>query len=66
MGDVEFKYLFLKEINLEFCRGCGDCMAKGEEFCAIKDDAPAIKKEILSSDGVIFVSPVYINQVTGF
>ena len=65
LRDVEFKYLFLKDANLEFCLGCNNCMAKGEEFCPIKDDALTIRDEMLNSDGVIFVSPVYINQVTG-
>ncbi|MCK4826914.1 flavodoxin family protein [bacterium] len=34
---VEFKYLFLGDINLEYCRGCSICMKKGEEFCPSKD-----------------------------
>jgi multimeric flavodoxin WrbA len=31
--------------------------------CPIKDDAAAIVKKILESDGIIFASPNYINQV---
>lgn len=61
---VEFKYLFLKEVNLEYCRGCSVCMAKGEDFCPAKDITLEIRKDMLDSDGVFFVSPVYAHQVT--
>jgi len=61
---VEFKYLFLKEVNLEYCRGCCVCMAKGEDFCPAKDTTLKIREEMLNSDGVVFVSPVYAHQVT--
>ncbi len=61
---VEFKYLFLKEIDLEYCRGCCVCMAKGEDFCPAKDITLNIRQEMLNSDGVFFVSPVYAHQVT--
>ncbi len=61
---VEFKYLFLKEVNLEYCRGCCVCFAKGEEFCPAKDITLKIRGEMLNSDGVFFVSPVYGHQIT--
>ena len=63
-SDIEFEYIFLREHNLEFCRGCMLCMKKGEDKCPIKDDAPAIRNKILSADGMIFCSPVYEHQVT--
>uniref|UniRef100_A0A7V1EJ68 NADPH-dependent oxidoreductase n=1 Tax=candidate division WOR-3 bacterium TaxID=2052148 RepID=A0A7V1EJ68_UNCW3 len=61
---VEFKYLFLKEVNLEYCRGCCACMAKGEDFCPAKDITLKIREEMLKSDGAFFVSHVYAHQVT--
>ena len=61
---VEFKYLFLGDINLEYCQGCCICMTKGEEFCPSKDITIKIRQEMLDSDAVIFSSPVYAHQVT--
>ncbi|MCD4654435.1 flavodoxin family protein [bacterium] len=61
---VEFKYLFLKDMNLEFCRGCMLCIMKGEELCPIKDAALSIWNEMNEADAVIFSSPVYARQVT--
>ncbi len=64
LRDVEFNYLFLKETNLEQCRGCFTCVTKGEHLCPIKDDRPKIEEQMLNSDGIIFASPVYVFSVT--
>jgi len=63
-GDVEFDYLFLRDAHLEPCRGCGLCLTTGEDRCPLKDDRAAIEKQMLSADGVIFVTPVYAMNVT--
>jgi len=64
LGDVEFNYLFLKEANLKPCRGCFTCVTRGEHLCPIKDDRAKIEEQMLNSDGVIFVSPVYVFNIT--
>jgi len=64
LGEVEFSYLFLKETNLEQCRGCFNCVTRGEHLCPIKDDRAKIEEQMLNSDGVIFTSPVYVFNVT--
>ena len=61
---VEFKYPFLKDTNLEFCRGCMLWMMKDEDLCLAKDVTLKVREEMLNSDRVIFVSPVYAHQVT--
>jgi multimeric flavodoxin WrbA len=63
-GGVEFKYIYLSERKLEFCRGCLLCMRKGEDACPVKDCAAEIRRELLAADGIIFSSPVYVHQVT--
>ena len=45
-GPAEFEYLWLREENLGFCRGCFTCIAKGEENCPVKDSAPAILQKM--------------------
>lgn len=64
LGPVSVEYVFLSERNIEFCRGCMQCMAEGWESCPIKDDVPDIIASIEKSDGVILASPVYIYHVT--
>jgi multimeric flavodoxin WrbA len=64
MGEVKFAYLFLKDANLQACRGCYNCMARGEERCPIKDDRAAIEQELLGADGVILSSPVHVANVS--
>jgi multimeric flavodoxin WrbA len=63
--DAAFTYLMLGDINLSPCRGCNTCFVKGEEYCPIKDDVPAIEQQMHDARGVIFASPVYGMNVSG-
>jgi multimeric flavodoxin WrbA len=65
LGDVEFEYVFLKDIDIKPCRGCFLCTSRGEEHCPIQDGCPAVLEKMLAADGVLFVSPVYALSVTG-
>ena len=56
--DLEFDYLFLKDANLELCKGCFACIPHGEDKCPLQDSRADIEKRILASDGIILVSPV--------
>jgi len=62
---VDWEYVMLKDVNLEQCRGCYTCFARGEEYCPIKDDASNLEQKMLDADGVIFATPVYGLQVSG-
>jgi NAD(P)H-dependent FMN reductase len=64
LGNIDFEYVFLKDVNLKECRGCGLCLEKGEEFCPLKDDREDIISKMMKADGVIFATPVYSLQVT--
>ena len=65
MGQVEFNYIFLKDLNLKPCRGCFVCLQKGEELCPQReDDRDKIVNAMLEADGVIFATPNYSLQVT--
>ncbi|WP_321422717.1 NAD(P)H-dependent oxidoreductase [uncultured Methanobacterium sp.] len=63
-GDYEFEYLFLKDANLEACRGCFNCISRGIEFCPLKDDRQMIQEKMQEADGLVMVSPVYVMNVT--
>ena len=60
---VEFEYIYLKDYQIEDCRGCSLCFQKSESLCPCKDDLYQIKEKLLNADGIIFASPVYAYQV---
>jgi multimeric flavodoxin WrbA len=64
LGDIEFNYLCLRDAHLELCRGCWSCLSVGDDRCPLKDDRETIEKQMLNADGIIFVSPVYVLNIT--
>lgn len=66
LGDVEYEIVTLSDYNLGICRGCRLCTLKGEEFCPLKDDRDMLLEKIEASDGVIFATPNYCFQVSGY
>lgn len=62
--EIEEEYLFLKDYDLKFCRGCGLCV-EDENLCPIKDDFKIIDDKMKNSNLLILVSPVYENNVSG-
>ncbi|MBD7911458.1 flavodoxin family protein [Clostridium cibarium] len=63
-GEIDFEYVFLKDYNLERCKGCKLCFDKGEEYCSLKDDRDLLLNKLDNSDGVIFATPNYAFNVT--
>lgn len=66
LGEVQFDYLWLRDADLRICRGCYACLERGEEHCPLDDDRAEIEERILTSDGVIFASPVYALSMTAY
>ncbi|WP_303870481.1 NAD(P)H-dependent oxidoreductase [Acetobacterium wieringae] len=64
LDEVEFSYIFLKDVNLKLCQGCFICIGKGEMLCPLKDDKNNIEADILSADGVILSTPGYAMNVS--
>lgn len=64
LGDTEFEYLFLKDANIQLCKGCFTCIGKGEDKCPLKDDLASVEKKLLEADGIILSSPVYVLNVS--
>jgi multimeric flavodoxin WrbA len=65
-GNIEWEIVRLSDYNLKVCRGCKLCMDKGEELCPLKDDRDLLLEKMDQSDGVVFVTPNYSFQVSGF
>lgn len=51
------------DFDIKYCNGCSDCFLKGS--CPLVDDMEKIKLGILSSDIILFGSPVYGHAVSG-
>lgn len=65
MAQVEFNYIFLKEMDMKPCSGCFRCLERGEEYCPHReDDRDKIVNAMHEADGVIFATPNYSLQVT--
>lgn len=62
--EIDFEYVFLSDYHLEFCKGCLNCLSKGEELCPLKDDRDVLLAKIEDSDGIVFATPNYAFQVT--
>lgn len=52
----------LASVPLEFCTACDGCH-KGSE-CPLDDAGCRVIEQMLSADGIVLASPVYLNQVT--
>ncbi|MBE6994166.1 MAG: flavodoxin family protein [Ruminococcaceae bacterium] len=46
-------------MNVKGCMACEYCHTKGEGRCAIQDDMQQLYPEFLSSDMIVFASPIY-------
>ncbi|MBN1859193.1 flavodoxin family protein [Candidatus Bipolaricaulota bacterium] len=63
---IETELVILSDYQLETCRGCKLCFDKGEEACPLKDDRDLLIGKLEASDGVVFASPSYMFQVSGW
>ncbi len=62
-GKIEIVHLC--DLEIEFCRHCELCH-KALMVCPIKDDAHMLLAKMLESEGIVFASPVYIDNITGY
>lgn len=62
---AEIGSIFLAKKHIEHCFGCSSCWVKTPGRCIIKDDMEELLKKFISSDIVVFATPVYFDNVTG-
>ncbi|MBK1813755.1 flavodoxin family protein [Clostridium sp. YIM B02505] len=62
---IEVNMYTADQLNINNCKGCINCFLKGKCVLDNMDDMKRIKEEILSSDIVVFASPVYAHHVSG-
>jgi multimeric flavodoxin WrbA len=59
---AQIEYFDITEIKIKPCAACDKCHKKG--YCVQKDDFQMTFEKIMSADGLVLGSPVYIYQVT--
>ncbi len=50
--------VFLKNRNINYCMGCGDCL-NDKKMCPFKDDATEIVGKMVAADVIVMATPVY-------
>jgi multimeric flavodoxin WrbA len=57
--DAELTELYLEDLNIQFCRGCWECLKRGEPGCVIDDDMSWIYPKLNEADVIILATPIY-------
>lgn len=60
---AEVEILRINDMHIQPCDGCESCHQTGE--CYIRDDMQKIYDKLLSADGIVLGTPVYLWSVTG-
>lgn len=59
----QVEMMSLREKSVNFCHGCNACQKNG--VCVIKDDAGKINEKMMSSDVIVFATPIYFGEMIG-
>jgi len=60
----EVNVFTLRDLNLDYCTGCWSCWVKTPGQCIFPDDTDLVRKEMINSQLVIFVSPLIMGYPT--
>ena len=60
---AEIEMINLCDYRVTPCTACEGCSLNG--ICVFEDDVPAIVERMKEADGIVFASPVYIDNVSG-
>jgi multimeric flavodoxin WrbA len=53
-------HLKLRDLKIEYCKGCWGCWVKTPGECVVHDDSAAVCREFLQSDVAVFASPIIL------
>ncbi|HEY3362711.1 MAG TPA: flavodoxin family protein [Methanosarcina sp.] len=56
----ETDFVFISNIEVDPCKACGACTEK--DSCIIEDDMKEIYEKMITADGIIVASPVYLGN----
>ncbi|GIM30407.1 flavin reductase [Clostridium polyendosporum] len=64
-NNIDYAEYFVPRDMPYFCSGCMNCICNGEDKCPHYKTMKPIIDDIMTSDGVILASPVYVMNVSG-
>lgn len=59
----EVEKIFLKDLRIGYCQGCGRCYG-GAHPCAQRDDAAAVVEKMVRADVIVLATPVYFYSLS--
>lgn len=62
--DVHIKKIYIRDMNINHCIGCGYCEKTGK--CFMNDDMDILYKDFDEADAVVLASPMFFNGVTSY
>lgn len=65
LKEKEDKAITLARKNIKYCLGCCKCSEGLEKYCVLQDDMEKIYQDIAKADKIIFITPIYMNHITG-
>ena len=60
---AETDLIDLSDFRIDACIACESCSLTGQ--CVFSDDFPLVYEQLVRADGIVFGSPVYIDNVSG-
>lgn len=63
-GQVEIKKVYVRDLDIKHCVGCGYCEKTGK--CFMSDDMDILYKDFDETDAVVIASPIFFNSVTSY
>ena len=56
--------LFLRDLKINYCTGCGTCL-EGKKLCPQKDDMAGVLDKMIAADVIVMATPVYFYTMCG-
>ena len=63
--NITCKTINLSELNLPYCAACFDCQNKDSGICSKSENVNNLLSELINSDILVFVSPIYFFNISG-
>lgn len=62
--EVEIKKVYVRDLDINHCVGCGYCEKTGK--CFMTDDMDMLYRDFDETDAVVIASPIFFNSVTSY
>lgn len=62
-NDVEF--ISLKDLKIDFCKGCLACQNNKKKGCIINDDMKKVIGKVKQANVLVFATPIYFYAISG-